>query len=116
MWNLKEFERVYDRYQNSGLQVKDFCINECISEGKFYYWQRKVRRQERQQPGGFVPIVFNAPATAACNNAVTKPVTGKDHPSTGGDVLEIVYPNNVVIRVPCGTAAGYLQSLVFLNR
>lgn len=109
MWNLKEFESVYERYKNSGLQVKDFCINECITEGKFYYWQRKLRRHERQQPGGFVPIVFNAPATAANNNAITKPTTGHD-------VLEIVYPNNVVIRVARGTATDYLQSLVFLNR
>lgn len=109
MWNLKEFERVYDRYQNSGLQVKDFCINECISEGKFYYWQRKLRQEERQEPGGFVPIVFNAPTTQANNNAVAKR-------QTGSDVLEIVYPNNVVIRVPCGTGIDYLQSLVFLNR
>lgn len=40
MWNLKEFESIYFRYESSGLKVRDFCANEVINEAKFYYWQK----------------------------------------------------------------------------
>ncbi len=30
MWNLKEFESIYSRYESSGLKVHDFCTNEVI--------------------------------------------------------------------------------------
>ncbi|WP_394368610.1 IS66 family insertion sequence element accessory protein TnpA [Bacteroides nordii] len=43
MWNLKEFESIYLRYESSGLKVRDFCTNEVINEAKFYYWQKKLR-------------------------------------------------------------------------
>ena len=45
MWTLKQFELVYDRFQSSGLPVKDFCQNECILESKFYYWKKKLIEQ-----------------------------------------------------------------------
>lgn len=49
MLNLKRFESLYDRFKSSGLRVRDFCINECVSESKFYYWQRKLKEQEREK-------------------------------------------------------------------
>jgi hypothetical protein len=60
MWNQKQFEEIYSRYQSSGLQVKEFCRNECIKEAKFFYWQRKLRKRRAlpEQSPGFVPIVF----------------------------------------------------------
>lgn len=48
MWTLKQFETIYDRYQSSGLRLKDFCQNECILESKFYYWQRRLREHNVQ--------------------------------------------------------------------
>ncbi len=42
MWNLKEFESIYSRYESSGLKVRDYCANEVINEAKFYYWQKKL--------------------------------------------------------------------------
>jgi hypothetical protein len=47
MWNLKEFESVYGRYKKSGLRVKDFCMNECISENKFCYRQKRLKKQQK---------------------------------------------------------------------
>ena len=67
MWNLKSFEAVYIRYQSSGLRVKDFCRNECISVSRFFYWQKKFRQHHREleQSSGFVPLVFNPSSLAA---------------------------------------------------
>jgi len=117
MWNLKEFESIYDRYKLSGLRVKDFCINECISENKFYYWQKKRRDQQREseQPSGFVPIVFNTAPPQLRNTGYGNKAVSVNHPPSG-NVIEIVYPNGVVVRIPPGTEIKQLQSLILLNR
>lgn len=56
MWNLKEFESIYSRYESSGLKVRDFCTNEVINKAKFYYWQKKLRASKLPS-ASFVPIV-----------------------------------------------------------
>ena len=62
MWTIKQFELVYDRFQSSGLPVKEFCQNEWILESKFYYWKNKSIKNNRhkEQPSNFVPIVFSS--------------------------------------------------------
>lgn len=44
MRNLKEFAKVYQRWEISGLSMKYFCSNEVINETRFYYWQKKLKR------------------------------------------------------------------------
>ena len=63
MWNQKDFESVYNRYKLSGLQEKDFCINEGIYQSRFYYWQKKLigQQQKTEQLSGFIPIVLLPP-------------------------------------------------------
>ena len=117
MWNQKEFESVYDRYKLSGLPVKDFCINEGIYQSRFYYWKKKLRdqQQEADQPSGFVPIIFKKPQTPI-NNIIYggKPLREKQQPC--GDVIEIVYPNGVIVRISSTADIKQLQSLIFLNQ
>ncbi|WP_019538001.1 IS66 family insertion sequence element accessory protein TnpA [Proteiniphilum acetatigenes] len=60
MWNQKQFEEIYARYQSSGLRVNEFFRNECIVTSRFFYWQRKLRNQivlSGQSPG-FISVVF----------------------------------------------------------
>ncbi len=57
MWNLKEFESIYLRYESSSLKVRDFCTNEVINEAKFYYWQKKLRASKLPS-ASFVPFQF----------------------------------------------------------
>lgn len=73
MLNLKKFESLYNWYKSSGLRVRDFCINECINESKFYYWQKKIKEREgeKSKPAGFVFIIFNNTPIPISN-----PVTG----------------------------------------
>ena len=101
MWNLKEFESVYGRYKKSGLRVKDFFMNECISENKFYYRQKRLKKKgkESAQPSEFIPIVFHHGQNH--ENVVCRDnPSARDHHACGGDVIEIVYPNGVIIRLP----------------
>ena len=120
MWNLKEFESVYDRYKKSGLRVKDFCMNECISENKFYYRQKRLKKQqgkESAQPSGFVPLVVFHHGQRSRENVVCRDnPSARDHHACGGDVIEIVYPNGVIIRLPREIEIQQLQSLILLTR
>ncbi len=116
MWNQKEFESVYDRYKQSGLPVKNFCINEGIYQSRFYYWQKKLRdqQQEADQSAGFVPIIFNKPQIP--NNTIYggKPLIEKQQPC--GDTIEIVYPNGVIVRISPRADIKQLESLILLNQ
>lgn len=40
------FTRLISRQKESGLTVKMFCGNEGITPSTFYYWQRKIRKEE----------------------------------------------------------------------
>lgn len=119
MWTTKQFELVYDRFQSSGLNVRDFCLNECITESKFYYWKRKLfeqnHREDRQSD--FVPIVFTGGNhQLQTKKAVQqKPNPEHMHPS-GGNVFEIIYPNGVKLRVPAGIDTTQLRSLILLTQ
>lgn len=118
MWNLKQFKDIYSRYQSSGLQVEEFCRNECIVRSRFYYWQRKLRKSvvDPVQSSGFVPVVFSG-------NGLQPQVGNRPsrQPSTtalpaDGEVYEIVYPGGVILRVPGGTGLEQLRSLLHLTR
>ena len=117
MWNQKEFESVYDRYKLSGLPVKDFCINEGIYQSRFYYWQKKLRdqKQECEHPSGFVPIIFNKPQTPISKSFCESKSLPENH-LTREDIIEIVYPNGVIVRIPSQTDIKQLQSLILLNQ
>lgn len=117
MWNQKEFEIVYDRYKLSGLPVKDFCINEGIYQSKFYYWRKKLigQQQKAEQPSGFIPIVFNTPK-AQISNTICKNKSLPENLLPSGDIIEIAYPNGVIVRMPKQTDIKQLQSLILLNQ
>ncbi|RNC64443.1 hypothetical protein [Proteiniphilum sp. X52] len=79
MWNQKQFEEVYARYQSSGLRVKDFCRNERIVTSKFFYWQRKLRK--RQVQGGGIPRFRSGhfhPSPGTIPRQHPPPATGSD--------------------------------------
>lgn len=115
MWNLKEFTSVYARFRESGLSVRDFCHNECIHEAKFYYWQKKFRDHEAQEPApsGFIPLIF----PEGHSSGPTLPSTAQHGgvPSTDSS-YEILYPNGVILRLPVSIDFHRLQSLIFLSR
>ena len=92
MWNLKEFESIYSRYESSGLKVRDFCANEVINEAKFYYWQKKLR-ESKLPVQRFVPILLGSDSP------------GSDLPYTanGGTPYSVIDPAEYEVVYPCGT-------------
>jgi len=119
MWTLKQFEEIFDRYQASGLRIKEFCRNESIVESKFYYWQKRLREHYYRtgRESGFVPIVFTGSNPSPVSKDVVhhQPIPVHVDP-TPGNVLEIVYPNGVKVRAPKGTDPTQLRSLILLTR
>ena len=116
MWNLQDFESMYERYKSSGLCIKYFCRNEGIAENKFYYWRNKHKTLERKfaPPSDFVPIVFNSGGTPMGKaNCSEKPSRANHLPSS--DMMEIVYPNGIMVRIPATTEIKKLQSLILLS-
>jgi hypothetical protein len=43
MLNKKKFRAIYDDYLESGLTIRDYCLNQKMGEPKFFYWQNKLR-------------------------------------------------------------------------
>lgn len=113
MWNLQEFSDTYTRFRESGLTVRDFCLNECINEAKFYYWQKKLKSCQSliSATSGFVPLVIPS-------GYPLKPVA-QHHPphpvASGESSYEIVYPNGVKLNLPANTDLRLLKSLIFLS-
>jgi transposase-like protein len=120
--------RVRER-QTSGLSVRAFCAREGLAESAFYFWRRELdrrqaerrplrsaeRREERTaepdfpcspSPAGsrFVPVRLADPAEAARNDA----------PPSSADVLELVHPGGIVIRVPAGCELAVLGPMLDL--
>jgi hypothetical protein len=114
MWNLKEFESIYSRYQSSGLRVKDFCGNECISLSRFFYWQKKLKQdhKELERPSGFVPLVLNSTGSPA--NYPPDYSHLSDSPAINGSICEVIYPNGVRLRLPPGRDIREIERLIHL--
>ena len=118
MWTLQQFEEIFDRYQSSGLRIKEFCRNDSIVESRFYYWQKRLQEHNYRtgRESGFVPIVFTGSSSLPANKAVhQKPIPVHVDPIPG-NFLEIVYPNGVKVRVPIGTDPTQLRSLILLTQ
>lgn len=119
MWTINQFEEIFDRYQASGLRIKEFCRKESIVESKFYYWQQRLREHNYRigRESGFVSIVFTGsnPSSLPRENVHQQTIPEHVDP-TPGNVLEIVYPNGVKVRVPMGVDPTQLRSLILLTQ
>ena len=117
MWTLKYFEEVYDRFESSGLRVKEFCQNECILESKFYYWKRRLREHkiDKERQSDFVPILFTGTNQQLRAKKGIQQKSNPEHMHPSDDnVFEIVYPNGVKLRVPVAADLTHLRTLILL--
>ena len=55
--NEQKFLALYQRQQESGLTIKEFCSNEAIAPATFHYWKKKLGGKNRLP--GFIPVVVN---------------------------------------------------------
>ena len=89
---LSTFKSLFEAYQESGLNVRDFCANQDIAPSSFYYWKKKVEDTPQPPPDNFVPLVFDSKPAAIGRRAVTNPVSNANV-SGNHAPIEFVFPN-----------------------
>lgn len=90
-----EMFRIVEEWQNSDLSMAGFCKQRGIAKSAFYYW--KKRYKEEQSTGGFVPIKVD-----------------KGNHSSNPSVIEITYPNGVIVRLPNQTLPSVVGQYLHL--
>lgn len=85
------WRRLLQRWQRSGLSVRDFCTQQRCSEPSFHAWRRTLAQRDRQTiatpaPVTFVPLYVEQPPAATTTDAV----------------LELLLTNGRRLRIPPG--------------
>lgn len=110
---LSTFERLFQEYQESGLNVKDFCSNQGFAPSTFYYWKKQLGDAPRHQPGSFVPLVFGSNQLATHRRTVQAPAKSAD---TAGNhaPIEFVFPNGTKMVIKDNVDMHLLKAIVHL--
>jgi hypothetical protein len=119
MLKAKQFLSIYDGFLESGLTVRDYCVNQHMTESMFYYWQKKLKEQ-LPPIRGFVPVVFDKGKTIRSAQIPT-PVQNSQktfaNPESANNTIscEISYPNGVCLKLNGLTNPEILRSLLLLT-
>ena len=89
---LSTFKRLFEAYQESGLNVRDFCANQDIAPSSFYYWKKKVEDTPQPPPDNFVPLVFDSKPSITSRRTITAPIASAGISSNNAPI-EFVFPN-----------------------
>jgi hypothetical protein len=119
MFTANQFQSIYKEFIESGLTIRDFCVNHHMRESKFYYWHNKLKGQLPPKRG-FIPVVFDhGSKTQASQIPVPVQYQSKTiaDPEEVKNTLscEINYPNGVCLKLNGLTDPEMLHSLLLLN-
>ena len=106
-WTKDEFEKLYARFTESGLSIRDFCFNEGIPESRFYYWKKRVIQEPKYElqkaDGSFLPVNV----TQKDGKITMRNRTNPNHTQPpSGCLCEICYPNGVVVHITNESVIG----------
>lgn len=91
---------VIRRQGASGLGTKRFCVQEGISEHRFYWWRRTLRQRGRRRARASQD---NVAADSDCDSGSqedSSPFLPVALPFSVGAPIEVVHPRGHVIRIP----------------
>lgn len=91
----EEWFSLIQECRTSGLAVRDFCSIKGIHPSNFYYW---AKRQRSTDETGFVPMKISKP----------------DSRPLSQQLVEIVYPNGVSLRLSSEVDIRMLSQLIRL--
>jgi hypothetical protein len=118
MLNEKEFRGIYSEFLESGLTIRDYCVNQQMNEAKFYYWQNKLKGHLPPKRG-FVPVIFEKGQQLSQIPAPVENLSEScSHPAASNKTIscEINYPNGVLVKLNGLPDAQMLKSLLVLTR
>jgi len=109
----RDWRRIVDEQDASGLSVSDFCDARGLATSTFYLRRQQIRAREAQRPRPhsarrprFVPVVL--PQEVARAASPQEALVGAAAP------LELVHPTGVVLRIPAGCDLESLRSVLRL--
>ena len=112
MMTKVQFEEVYSRFKESGLNVRDFCNNEGFTESRFYYWQKKLNSVNKSS--GLIPLLIDKSASApAVNHAHSKVQPCRQ--SDNDFAVEVSYLNGATLRIKGNVDPSVLRTLIHLD-
>ena len=110
---LTTFKQLYQEYQESGLNIKDFCANQCLAPSTFYYWRNKLEETSQHRPENFVPLVFDSNQSASDNRASQSPVKSSQT-SENNAPIELMFPNGTKMVLRDNIDMRLLKAIVHL--
>ena len=112
MLSESKFLELYRRQQESGLTVKDFCLNEGIAESTFYYWRKKTHKNNANQD--FIPLVVKSSQPLLAQSYAKSHTRVQESGEMDDVLLELVYPNGTKLRIKKDIDLTHLRDLVCL--
>ena len=113
MLNESKFRELYNRQQESGLTVTDFCSNEGIPESTFYYWRKKLHKS-RGAAKDFIPLVVKSSPGLSAQNYTKGQQSISGNTATDDVLPELIYPNGTKLRIKNDIDLNRLRALVCL--
>ena len=111
---LSTFKRLFQEFQESGLNVRDFCANQDFAPSSFYYWKKKLEDAAPQhQPDSFIPLVFDADQSATSRRTVPSPIANASA-SDNHAPIEFVFPNGTKMVLRDKVNMSLLKAIVHL--
>jgi len=109
MLNSSKFLKLQERQKESGLSVRGFCSNEGIAPSSFYYWLKKINNEANGKR--FIPLVVKSEGASINPFKQSELLQGQ---RTDDSLLEITYPNGIILRVKNDLDLVHLRALVLL--
>jgi hypothetical protein len=109
MLNSTKFVKLQERQKESGLSVRGFCSNEGIAPSSFYYWKKKIKNGANSKR--FIPLVVKSAGENV--NPFLQPELPQGK-RVDDSILEITYPNGIILRVKNDLDLVRLRALVLL--
>lgn len=102
--------------EDSGLTVKGFCQNQGIAPATYYYWRKKFK--DERKGNDFIPLLIKPSGTLApiqnSRNQGLRPMH-PDHLGNEQVIMELAYPNGVVLRLKNEPGLADLKALIHLG-
>ncbi|NOR34125.1 MAG: hypothetical protein GQ579_05540 [Bacteroidales bacterium] len=112
MLSETKFQELYRRHQESRLTVRDFCSNEGIAPSTFYYWHKKIKKNNTIRD--FIPLLVDPPQPVTPQSYVKSHAPVHDNKNIEDALLELVYPNGTKLRIKQDLDLAHLRTLVCL--
>ena len=88
--------QLIEKWKASNLTIKAYCQEQDVACSVFHYWNKKYKLSKPKAKGGFIPIEVQ--------HVETPPLS----------VIEIEYPNGMVIRLPDVTPVSIVKQYIHL--